>query len=462
MSGIALKPNLGNFLRARLRLAMSGVLHGSGDALERFSGELGPLPDDLWNDNEVPLGSLPSDSTGFDNVVHYPGHGTGHSDSLDATIDLALANGGLTGELPSPPLAEEGLGAAVYHPVTNGEVVGVSLGPDEDTEAGSLYSGASDAATAATGTTEEHFDEKYYTDALRETVQAAALAANVAAPGVTPAHIEQGSSVDTTPVKPPSRRTSRRVSAATKEAKSDADACAVDLLDLRKGVAALQNDEYLLEMCATMAENSKQTLRDSLKKKQREEEAAATETGTPLTSAQKERTRSRRESAVTRRRAEVYLRQLEAIVRQVPALQLALVEARREGAGGLSPAGAVADGLGRLGLQEEVGEKEGRAETEDDDDEVAIARKVVELQGDFGEGGAANFQGKKETAVSGDGHFADEVYNGVTYDENAALDDNTPLEGAVNGPVGTAAAAEVAKPGLTSSFYNTFIAGSDT
>lgn len=90
-----------------------------------------------------------------------------------------------------------------------------------------------------------------------------------------------------------------------------------------------ENDnEYWANRAATIAEAAKCRHRDALKDEHRAREEKASREGTPLTSLQKERSRSRRESSVTRMRAQVYVRELEAIARAVPALQRELARLR--------------------------------------------------------------------------------------------------------------------------------------
>jgi hypothetical protein len=90
-----------------------------------------------------------------------------------------------------------------------------------------------------------------------------------------------------------------------------------------------EDDEVLLKRCACRSEVAKRRHRDELKATQRSEESGAAASGTPLSSAQKERARSRRESAVTRMRAVVYVRELETVVRGVPALHREIAVLRR-------------------------------------------------------------------------------------------------------------------------------------
>jgi hypothetical protein len=94
-----------------------------------------------------------------------------------------------------------------------------------------------------------------------------------------------------------------------------------------------------LKRCAARAEVAKRRHRDTLKAEQRIDEVKAAETGGSLSSAQKERVRSRRESAVTRKRAEIYVRELESVVRSVPALHRRLDELGSRSAGMLAASG---------------------------------------------------------------------------------------------------------------------------
>lgn len=329
---------------------MSNVAEGASDALD-LPGDLGPLPDDPWNETGFSLPALPADSAVFDDLLS-PGDAESHEAALARRDAPALAgDGDFSSPLPggaknSAPLPDDALGLGLDDPAAAdlsavfeceeglasvAPPAGRNVGEDLE-EPESFYSGASDVATAATATTEGTLDDRL--NALPEHAAAVAASPPVDETSPAPALVaprpvtSPGSgkhSTNTTPSKPHTpAQTRRRRSGAADAAQDDADAGAVDLLGMVFSQANLDDDDYLLRMCAATAESSKQTLRDSLKDKQREEEAAASGSGTPLTSSQKERTRSRRESAVTRRRAEVYLRQLEAIVRQVPALQRAL------------------------------------------------------------------------------------------------------------------------------------------
>jgi hypothetical protein len=314
----------------------------SGDALDSFPELLPGLPDQLlWTDEtdidglSLPAhadSALPADSAAFARVIDAQYGGELGPDATDeepgTTIDRALSPDGI------PPGEDDGDDGAEDAVDANGcqdDVGGGGGGTADDGQSGRLSS---------------------------------AVASVAAVSGVSPA----------TPASGGGRRRPRKeaspahVPATPHPALEDVRAAARD--------GSLDDDEYLLERSVREAELSKQRLREELKREQREAEAAAAAEGRPLTSAQKERGRSRRESAVTRRRAEVYLRELEGIVRQVPALQRELLEALGggdavEGSPGGSSASGVADRIERLGLTGERGGEGEKGGTGEGDGESA-------------------------------------------------------------------------------------------